>query len=204
VVGQDITYDRRDSRANPTEGYILRLRNDVAGLGGDTHFLRSRLSAGYYLPITDSIIASVSGEVGYIFGFNEDVRITDAFFLGGSNLRGFRTAGVGPRDLATKDALGGNQIASGTVEISFPLGLPEEYGIKGRLFTDFGTLFDTDIEDTVGPNTVVDERKLRLSAGFGITWQSPFGPLAVDLGLPILAEDYDREELVRFNVGTRF
>jgi outer membrane protein insertion porin family len=205
VVGNDLTYDRRDNRINPTEGYIIRLRNDLAGLGGDVHYLRTRVSGGYYIPISDSITGSISGEAGYIFGFNEDIRITDAFFLGGSSLRGFRSAGVGPRDVATKDALGGNKYAAGTVEILFPLGLPEEYGIKGRLFSDFGTLFDTDVKDTIPPNTIVDEAyEIRVSAGFGITWQSPFGPLAVDFALPIIAKDYDREELFRFSVGTRF
>jgi outer membrane protein insertion porin family len=167
VVGQDISYDRRDSRTNPTEGYIIRLRNDVAGLGGDVHYLRTRLSAGYYIPFTKSIVGSVSGEAGYIFGFNEDIRITDAFFLGGASLRGFRNAGVGPRDVATKDALGGNKYAAGTAVVD-------------------------------------DAYAIRVSAGFGITWQSPFGPLAVDFALPIMAKDYDREEFFRFSIGTRF
>lgn len=203
VVGQELSYDRRDNRLNPTEGYIIRLRNDVAGLGGDLHYLRTRLSAGYYYPITESVTLGVDGEAGYIFGFGEDIRITDAFFLGGASLRGFRTAGVGPRDVSTKDSLGGNKYARGTVEVSFPVGLPEEYGIRARVFTDFGTLFDTDLTTADVPN-LVDKNSIRATAGFGITWSSPFGPLAVDFALPYLAEDFDREEFFRFSVGTRF
>ena len=186
VVGQEISYDRRDNRLNPTEGYVVRLRNDVAGLGGDLHYLRTRLSAAYYYPITDSVTIGVDGEAGYIFGFGgEDIRITDAFFLGGATLRGFETAGVGPRDVSTKDSLGGNKYARGSVEVQFPLGLPEEYGIKGRLFSDFGTLFDTDLTTATVP-FLVDKHSIRVSAGFGVTWTSPFGPLAVDFALPIL------------------
>src|SRR5690606_20468020 len=49
VVGQSLTYDRRDNRFNPTEGYYLNLRNDVAGLGGDVKYLRTRVGAAYYL-----------------------------------------------------------------------------------------------------------------------------------------------------------
>jgi outer membrane protein insertion porin family len=161
------------------------------------------LSAAYYHPITESVSIGVNGEAGYIFGFGEDIRITDAFFLGGATLRGFRTAGVGPRDVSTKDSLGGNKYARGTVEVQFPVGLPEEYGIKGRVFSDFGTLFDTDLTTADVPN-LVDKHSLRVSAGFGLTWASPFGPLAVDFALPILAEDFDREEFFRFSVGTRF
>jgi len=201
VVGQSLTYDRRDNRFNPTEGYYLNLRNDVAGLGGDVKYLRTRVGAAYYLPLTDDLIASVSGEVGYIFGFGgEDVRITDAFFLGGNSLRGFATAGVGPRDVNTDDALGGNTFAAGSVELSFPLGLPEEYQIRGRVFTDFGTLTDTDT-DVPG---VRDDASLRASVGTGITWHSPLGPLALDLAFPVAKEDFDEEEVFRFSIGTRF
>src|SRR5262245_16732090 len=202
VVGQELTYDRRDNRFNPTEGYVVRLRNDVAGLGGDVRYLRSRLGAGYWYPVTSSVTASLNGEIGYIFGFNQDVRITDAFFLGGSTLRGFETAGVGPRDIATDDSLGGNKYAAGSLEVSFPLGLPEEYGIKGRAFSDFGTLFDSDFDDTA--STIVDNKSIRVSLGVGLTWTSPFGPLAVDLAYPIVREDFDKEEFFRFSVGTRF
>jgi outer membrane protein insertion porin family len=203
IVGQEISYDRLNNRFNPTDGYIVRLRNDVAGLGGDVHYLRTRLSAAYYYPITGSVSIGVNGEAGYIFGFDEDIRITDAFFLGGATLRGFRTAGVGPRDVSTKDSLGGNKYARGTIEVTFPVGLPEEYGIKARVFTDFGTLFDTDLTTAEVP-FLVDKHSIRATAGFGITWSSPFGPLAVDFALPYLAEDFDREEFFRFSVGTRF
>ncbi len=203
IVGQEISYDRLNSRFNPTDGYIVRLRNDVAGLGGDLHYLRTRLSAAYYYPITESVTIGVNGEAGYIFGFGEDIRITDAFFLGGATLRGFRTAGVGPRDVSTKDSLGGNKYARGTIEVTFPVGLPEEYGINARVFTDFGTLFDTDLTTATVP-FLVDKHSIRASAGFGLTWASPFGPLAVDFALPYLAEDFDREEFFRFSVGTRF
>jgi outer membrane protein insertion porin family len=203
IVGQEISYDRLNNRFNPTDGYIVRLRNDVAGLGGDVHYLRTRLSAAYYYPITGRVSIGVNGEAGYIFGFDEDIRITDAFFLGGATLRGFRTAGVGPRDVSTKDSLGGNKYARGTIEVTFPIGLPEEYGINARVFTDFGTLFDTDLTTAEVP-FLVDKRSIRATAGFGITWSSPFGPLAVDFALPYLAEDFDREEFFRFSVGTRF
>ena len=134
-------------------------------------------------------------KAGYIFGFDQDIRITDAFFLGGANLRGFRSRGVGPRDLNTGDFLGGNKYFAGTVQLSFPLGLPEEYRIRGRAFSDFGTLFDNDFEDLAGPpNGFTDEASIRASVGAGITWDSPFGPFAFDLAYPFLKEGTDKEE----------
>ncbi len=207
VISQEIAYDRRDNRLNPTEGYFIRLQNDAAGLGGDTQYLRTRLNAGYFRPIGDDLIASVSGEAGYIMGFDQNIRITDMFYLGGANLRGFESRGVGPRDLETGDFLGGKKYASGTVQLSFPLGLPEEYRIRGRAFSDFGTLFDTEFSnvDTDGDGvTIADESSIRASVGAGLTWDSPFGPFAFDLAYPILKEDSDKEEFFRFSVGTRF
>ena len=203
VVSQEITYDRRDSSLNPTEGYVIRLSNDASGAGGDTRYLRSRLTLGYWHPIGEDLVASVTGEGGYIFGFDQNIRITDAFFLGGSNLRGFRARSVGPRDLATGDFLGGNKYFAGSVQMSFPLGLPEEYKIRGRAFSDFGTLFDNDFEHVAGTN-VTDKASIRASAGAGITWDSPFGPFAFDLAYPFLKEGTDKEEFFRFSVGTRF
>ena len=145
----------------------------------------------------------MTAEGGYIFGFDQNILITDSFFLGGANLRGFRSRGVGPRDLNTGDFLGGNKYFSGTVQLFFPFGLPEEYRIRGRAFSDFGTLFDNDWENVAGTN-VTDKASIRASAGAGITWDSPFGPFAFDLAYPFLKESSDKEEYFRFSVGTRF
>lgn len=202
VIAQELIYDRRNSRLFPTDGYVLRLRNDLAGLGGDIRYIRTRLGGGYYQPIIEGVVASVNAEVGYIYGLGQGVRITDAFFLGGPTLRGFEVGGVGPRDVSTpaSDSLGGNKYLSGSFELLFPLGLPEEYQINGRLFSDFGTLYDTDANG----GTIRDSDSIRLSVGGGFTWVTQFGPLAVDLGWPIVKEDFDKEEFFRFSVGTRF
>jgi outer membrane protein insertion porin family len=202
VIGQELVYDRRNSRADPSEGYYIRLRNDVAGLGGDTFYVRSRLGAGYYYPISERTTLGLVGDIGYIQGLGQGVRVNDAFFIGSSNFRGFAPSGIGPRDNKSHDALGGNKYAVGTVEYSFPLPLPDEYPVRGRVFTDFGTLFDTSA--TKSEDGISDSKALRLSAGVGVTWKSPFGPLAVDLGYPILKQSYDKTQIFRFSVGTQF
>ena len=202
IVGQALTLDRRNSRVDPTDGFITTLSTDFAGLGGDVTFVRTTLEGRYYHSISDDILGIVSGEVGTIVGINDDVRITDRFFLGGDSLRGFENAGVGPRDIsvADEDALGGQQIARGSVEVIFPLGLPEEFGIKGAAFTDFGTL--TEIDDS--GNGLVDTGSLRASVGVGINWVSPFGPIRIDFSQAVLKEDHDQEEFFRFSFGTNF
>lgn len=199
-VGQELMYDARDSRLNPTDGYYVRLNNDVAGAGGDARYLRNRLGAGIYYPVMEQWVLSATGEVGYIIGLGQKVNIGDRFFLGGDSLRGFAVAGVGPRDVTTGDALGGKRYARGSMELAFPLGLPEEFGLTGYAFTDVGTLGDTDATG-IG---VVDRQSLRLAVGSGLAWRSPLGPIRVDLALPIIRESVDKKQQFRFSFGTRF
>lgn len=201
VVGQDITYDRRNSRLEPTDGYIVRLSNDLAGLGGDIAFFKARLTSSYYYAIAPNWVISTRGDVGYVTGIgDDDVRINDRFFLGGDKLRGFDNGGVGPRDVSTDDALGGKFVYSGSVELTFPLGLPKQLGVNGALFTDAGSLTDLDFDDPV----IEDTASIRWSAGVGIAWRSPFGPVRLDFAVPIVKEDFDETENFRFNFGTRF
>lgn len=201
LIGQELTYDVRNSKLTPTEGYFIRLTNDIAGLGGSVRFLRNKLAAGYYIPLgEDQWVLSTTGEIGYIHGLGQKVQLGDRFFIGGDTLRGFNTAGIGPRDVSTGDALGGTRYARASVEMSFPFGLPEEFGLLGHAFTDVGTLGKVDISD---PN-VKDDETIRVSIGTGVSWKSPFGPIRLDVALPIRKEGYDKKELIRFSFGTRF
>ncbi len=200
AIGHELVYDKRDSRFDPTEGYFLSLSNEIAGLGGDVYYARTEIGGGHYLPLWEETVLGVSGRAGYIVGLGQDVGLNDRFQKGGDSFRGFSISGIGPRDVTTDDALGGNQYAIGTVELSFPLGLPEEYGFKGRVFSDFGTL--SGIDDS-GPE--IDKAGgLRVSVGVGVTWRSPFGPLRVDFGHPVVKEDVDEVDNVLFSFGTRF
>lgn len=200
LVGHKLSYDRRNSRISPTDGYIIRLSNDFAGIGGDISYLKTKLSGTYYYSIAPDWVTSIRGDVGYIFGFGDEIRINDRFFLGGDNLRGFSNGGVGPRDTNTDDSLGGKQVASASVELKFPLGLPKQFGIAGAIFSDVGTLTGLDFEDPA----IADTASVRISAGVGVTWRSPFGPVRIDFSVPLVKEEFDETENVRFNFGTRF
>lgn len=203
AVSQRLTYDHRDSTLFPTDGVNAWLETEVAGLGGETKYVSGRVGASSYYPITKKVTFSLTGETGAIGGFsNEDVAINDRYFLGGTNLRGFQLAGIGPRDTSTDDALGGNYFYRGTAEASFPIGLPEELGVTGHAFNDIGSLWGLD--DGESDPDVANSSSIRASAGVGISWKSPLGPIRVDLAQPYASEDYDEQELFRFNFGTRF
>lgn len=201
-VGQTLTFDRRNSRIDPTDGYYVALNNDLAGVGGTVNYFKSSIEGAYYIPLDGpEYRITVGGEIGHMVGWgDDDTRIKDRFLLGGDNLRGFEDAGAGPRDTSTDDALGGKQFAAGTVEFTFPLGLPDEFDISGALFTDFGTLRSV---DNSGPG-VEDTGSLRASVGTGVNWVSPFGPIRVDFAQAVLKEDFDKTEIFRFSFGTRF
>jgi len=199
-VSHSVAYDRRNDRIFPTEGYILRMTNAVAGVGGTKRHLKNTFSAGQYFPLYDQWVLSVGAHAGHVVGIGKDPKLLDRFFLGGDNLRGFATSGVGPRDKNTKDSLGGEWMYRGSAELKFPLGLPEEMGLSGKLFSDFGSTGDV----TPMASDINDTGSLRASVGAGVTWVSPMGPIAVDFGVPVVEEDFDEKEALRVNFGTRF
>lgn len=199
-VGHALTYDSRDNRFTPTSGSYLRLNQDVAGIGGDARYLRQEVHAAYYYPVAPKWTASMQGSGGYIFGFSQDIGIQDRFFLGGTSFRGFENFGVGPHSKSTGDALGGDAYFTAGPELSFPLGLPDDLGFTGQLFVDTGSLWKS---QETGAD-VADSNKLRVSAGAGVSWASPFGPIRIDLTHALVKDTYDKTQVFQFNFGTRF
>lgn len=201
AVTQRITYDGTDSKQEPTEGLIARFDTEVAGLGGDAKYVKAKLGGTYYYPVIDKWIFSLLGEGGIVESYGGDnVRINERFYLGGPSLRGFANGGIGPRDLTTDDALGGNIFYRGSAEFEFPSGLPEDLGVRLFVFTDAGSLTEL---DKTGPG-IVDSQSLRIASGGGVSWKSPLGPVRANVAFPLAKEDYDDTEVFQFNFGTRF
>lgn len=209
-AGYTVFVDQRNDPVRPTRGWTASLRQDFAGIGGDVNYIKSEVEGAWFWGITPSWVVSLQGSAGYVSGWNGDaVRINDRFFKGGNSFRGFETAGIGPRDLATNDALGGNYYVVGTAELTVPNGLPEQYGIRTSLFADVGTLGGLDDRYTVNSSgvrdaNIVDDTSLRASAGLSIHWRSPMGPIRFDLSQILSSEDYDESETFRFSTSTQF
>ncbi len=209
-VGYTLLIDRRNDPIRATRGWTGSLRQDFAGLGGDVNYVKTEVDATAYYGITPEWIVSATGSLGYVGGWGGDaVRINDRFFKGGNSFRGFENAGMGPRDLNTNDALGGNFYAVGSVELTVPNGLPEQYGIRTSLFADVGTLGVLDDRYTLNSNglidtSIADDLSLRASAGLSVHWRSPMGPIRFDFSKILSREDYDRTETFRFSTSTQF
>jgi outer membrane protein insertion porin family len=193
-----------------------------AGVGGDAQYVKTEISVkGYTTLFSDDVIGSLELAGGAINSFGGyDLKASDRFFLGGDSLRGFESAGIGPRDEQTDDTLGGNYYGVARAEVTFPLGLPEEYGLAGGIFGDVGTVWELDkvtysdtdprgvrpgaLINSGNPVTIDDSAKLRAAVGATIFWTSPFGPVRLNFAAPILKEDNDDDEFFRFSAGTRF
>ena len=200
VIGQTLYYDKRDSAFNPKEGYYLSFGNDVAGAGGDEKYFKFDAKAYTYYTLADYYTFKLFANAGYIVGYgDEDVRLSQRYYLGGSTLRGFEFAGIGARDKFTKDALGGNWMLYTGAEMSFPIGL-DELGIRGRTFVDMGMLGEP---DDIDKRLVEYSSSPRVAAGFGFQWLSPMGQIDIDFAFPIMKEDYDETEVFRLNFGTK-
>ena len=218
LVGYSVRWDRRNDPIIPTRGFYIDFSQDFAGLGGSVHFIRTQASGAWYYGITPKWIFSVLGSAGYITGWGGDVvRINDRFFEGGTTFRGFEIAGIGPRDVSVVtssgspigDALGGKLFAIGSVELTVPTPLPQQYGIKTALFTDFGTvgLLDPSVkrnpDGTIDTN-IRDDLAFRASAGVSVFWKSPMGPLRFDFSKVLKKAPYDRTETFQFTTTTNF
>ncbi|MFN4112806.1 MAG: outer membrane protein assembly factor BamA [Sphingomonadaceae bacterium] len=175
ILGLTLSYDNLDNRFRPSRGEAVSLSTEFAGLGGSVKYLRVRGKAAKYWPVFNGFIFSVSAEGGWIKGLSDrgpgedKVRLTDRFFLGEPQMRGFDIRGVGPRVLrqpiiadpdspdpnnpvplvitdrnrVADDAIGGNAYYLGRVELEIPLGSgARELGLRPSVFMDVGALFN--------------------------------------------------------------
>ena len=148
LVGYSLLWDSIDDRKNPTSGVYLNFHQDIAGVGGASHFVRETFDGKYYYPVSDDLVGFLrlqGGQINQLGGGN--LPLVDDFNLGPTLVRGFAPGGLGPRDISDPNNIAGNGLGGttyfgGTAEIQFPLfGLPREIGLKGAIFADAGTLF---------------------------------------------------------------
>lgn len=209
-MGYSWSYDSVNNFLRPSDGQRFIFNQDFAGLGGNIKYLRTSFSYDYFERLFFGVILHVSADAGFIEGIGRDVRINDRFFLGGPEIRGFDTAGVGPRD-AAGNFLGGNLKYVASTELRLPLGAAaSELGVQVAAFVDVGALARPDLfmfdsaGNPVDNSSVFSNGSPRVSVGIGITWDSPFGPFRIDMAKVIKKQPFDDTQFLQFNVGTTF
>ncbi|WP_373473130.1 outer membrane protein assembly factor BamA [Sphingorhabdus lacus] len=292
-IGYTFLYDNRDNRIRPTRGQSFGISQDFAGLGGSVKYIKTRVNADkYWRLFGTNFILGLSAEGGYIHPLEnrgskalgiDDVRLTDRFYLGEPQMRGFDIRGIGPRvqritfnpelqsgvvvnvpvldrNRIQDDAIGGRFYYLGRAEVQIPLGSgAKELGLRPSVFMDVGSVFGVTkpllqtvpqreiladgtsgaplfytgsftLDSAGNPTTTLatsttatntdgsartpalqfeerflgDTWKPRLSVGFGVNWNSPFGPFRIDIARALLKETGDDTKLFTFNVGTQF
>jgi len=223
AVTPGVTYDSRDHFFAPTEGTKSAFSVKLAGLGGDTRFIKSDLSARWHYPLLKdpnwggAYVLALGGSLGYGIGLSrnnngqKDLPLFERYFLGGINsIRGFTERSIGPRvpsgcvlsdplDPSSAktcngtDVVGGDKAVVMNTELLFPI--MEQYGVRGVAFFDIG--------DSFGGSQKFSFNDMRRSVGAGVRWMSPFGPLRVELGFPLHKLPHDETSVLGFSLGSQ-
>jgi outer membrane protein insertion porin family len=231
MFGYTLSYNSLDNYKNPTSGIYAELKQDIAGAGGDERFLRTTGDFRFYYGIYEDVVGILRVQGGDLAALgNSQLRIVDNFNLGPSLVRGFAPNGIGPRDVSlgvdpSGNPLGGTKYFGGSAEIQFPIwGLPKDFGLRGAVFADAGTLFGyegktnftggkapctyNDVAPFYTQGTCItvggDSKMIRTSAGGSLIWSSPLGPIRFDFAKAITKSQFDQTQFFRFTGGTTF
>jgi len=203
-ISYALTYNTLDNQQDPRNGFFAQAGQEVAGLGGDAQFIRTTARASFFSLLSEEydVIGQLSGGGGNVTALGDDLRVFDNFFKGQDIVRGFKYQGLGPRQ--NDVAIGGTNYVNASAEATFPLPLvSRDFGFRGAAFADAGSLWGVETgEGQIGVEG--DDFALRASAGVGLIWASPFGPLRVNYAVPLKKEDYDRTQEFSFGFSSRF
>jgi outer membrane protein insertion porin family len=202
-----LSRDTTDFRMDPKTGTLSSASIEFAGLGGTEKFVKYELDHRYFHPLIWKFVFSAHGRLGYVQEIdNEPIPIDERYYLGGLfSLRGFQSREVGPRiKTVTTDSngnllasgyefIGGTKTGYGNLEITFPL--VEDSGFKGVIFYDVGNAWAED-QDYFSD--------VRHSAGFGLRWMSPLGPLRLEWGKNLDPREGEAPSDLQFSIGTMF
>jgi len=192
---------RRDTRNrffNPSKGTVLSGSIEYAGgfLGGDSAFNRYEGSASIFIPLFWNTVGFIRTKAGYIDRRGKGVLpLFEKYYLGGPNtIRGYDFATISPRDPETGERIGGNKMFLCNLEYRFPI--LEKIRLFGVVFFDVGNSYDI--------NQSFDLTNLKKSVGVGVRWFSPMGPIRLEFGFALNAEEDESTSNWEFAMGTFF
>jgi outer membrane protein insertion porin family len=191
------TRDQRDSALAPTAGRYQRVNFDW-GIAGDSRYARLNAQVQQYWPITRSFTFAVNAELGVGKGLSgRPYPVFKNFYGGGlGTVRAFDQGSLGPVDV-TGAFIGGNRRINVNSELYLPVpGTGNDRTLRMFTYLDVGNVW--------GESQQVTAESLRASAGLGLSWISPVGPLKLSYGSPIRQQPGDRIQRLQFQIGTAF
>ncbi|NLY65681.1 MAG: outer membrane protein assembly factor BamA [Alcaligenaceae bacterium] len=203
--------DTRDSAIAPTRGYLTSL-NATLGVGDLKYYMLSAQQQ-YYLPLGKNytLAFNLGADYGRSLDSNKPFPVIKNLYAGGiGSVRGYEGSSLGPRDLDSGDYLGGSSriVANMQLYLPFP-GTQNDRSLRWFLFADAGKVSVSGKNSCSAGNDrygglVEKPCGWRYSAGVGLSWQSPLGPLQISYARPISAKPGDNKESFQFQIGTAF
>ena len=188
--------DSRDSAVYTRAGRFQNAGIELGLPGGNVEYWRANYLHRWYYPLSKTYTLYLRGEIGVANGIGKPLPFNKRFYAGGiGSVRGFDTNSLGPRDTDTS-IIGGTGRMTATAEVLFPFpGLSKDRSLRLAAFSDIGQVYGS------GP---ISGSGYRASAGLGLDWQSPFGPLRLSYARPLNAKEGDRIQRLQFTAGTTF
>lgn len=206
TVSQSLTWDSRNRLAAPSEGHVEQLSFAVAGLGGSNNYYETAFSSRYFYGMGEDqdIVFNPQFSIAGIRAYsNKSIPLYRRYSLGGiGSVRGFDSLGITMHDAVTDDALGGDKKMVISMNLFFPLPYMQTSGIRAIVFGDAGSVWG------YTPGSVEPAKlslgRIRSSAGVGVEWMSPVGPIGLTWALPIHKLPNDRLRSFEFMMGGTF
>ena len=191
--------DGRDSLLVTTKGVYRRAVLELSLPGSTATYARATYQHQHFFPLTRKMTLALNGEVGLAKSYgNKDLPFFKNFYAGGiGSVRGFDSSSLGPRDVATNEALGGDTRLIGNAELLFPVpGMGQDKSMRLSVFADAGNVWGYDTKFSTG--------SLRYSAGVALAWNSPMGPLKFSFANPFNKKPEDKVQRLQFQMGSVF
>ena len=222
LLGWD--YSTLDRPVFPTKG-MSHTVDATVGLGGDASYQKLTYRGNVYYPFYKDWVARGYTKLGY----GNDLPFYENFYAGGyGSVRGYESSTLGPKSQSYSDAInddvrfkdeevGGNALVSFGTELILPMPFKGDWADQVRpvIFAEGGQVFDTTDKENrtfldpvsgrdTGVPLLTQDNKLRFSAGAGVTWYTPIGPISLSYAVPIGDKDGDETENVQFQIGSTF
>lgn len=199
--------DTRDDILYPTKGRLQSLAGEI-GLPPDVPYYKLNYLQQWFtpMPIVSDLVLMLRADLGYANGYQgKPLPFFKAFFAGGvGSVRGYETASIGPKDIYG-NATGGREKIVANAELFYPI-LKGNSAVRGSVFFDAGMIRGVPLEAYTQYSTTIEPgyQGFRYSAGVGLAWNSPIGPLKFSYGYPINPKPLDKVQRFQFQVGSVF
>jgi outer membrane protein insertion porin family len=191
--------DSRDSILFPSRGVLQSLFGELALPIGDLTYYKVNYLIQWFTPMPLNTVLMLRGDFGYGGGLeNKTLPFFKAYYGGGvGSVRGYETASLGPQDIQG-NVIGGREKIIANAELFFPLpgAKANDQSVRLSVFTDAGMIRDAGLQPEL--------ESFRYSAGVGVAWNSPVGPLKLSYAYPLKKKKGDRIQNFQFQVGTIF